>query len=182
MAEHIRRIGNATIELEEGDITLLPCAAIVNAANQSLLGGGGVDGAIHQAGGPAILVECRKLGGCETGEAKATTAGSLPAQIVIHTVGPIWNGGDHGEAELLASCYRRSLEVATDANCLTVNFPAISAGVYRYPMDQAARVAIDTVTTELEKKENTITRVRFILFNKSAMANFCRVLAEPTNS
>jgi O-acetyl-ADP-ribose deacetylase (regulator of RNase III) len=135
----------AKISVIKGDITKLEIDAIVNAANTSLLGGGGVDGAIHRAGGPAILEECRKIGSCKTGEAVVTTAGNLPSRMVIHTVGPVWNGGSNGEPELLASAYRNSLDRARENKAATVAFPNISTGIYRFPKEQAAQIAIDTV-------------------------------------
>jgi O-acetyl-ADP-ribose deacetylase (regulator of RNase III) len=159
------------IELIQGDITKQSVDAIVNAANSSLLGGGGVDGAIHAAGGPAILEECRRLGGCETGDAKATTAGNLPARYVIHTVGPFWNGGDHGEDDLLASCHRRSLEVASELGCRTIAFPAISTGVYRFPVERAARIAVATTREALEEHPE-IERVTFVLFSDEHLGAF----------
>ncbi|HEX9350860.1 MAG TPA: O-acetyl-ADP-ribose deacetylase [Gaiellaceae bacterium] len=163
------------IQLLQGDITTQEVDAIVNAANSSLLGGGGVDGAIHRAGGPAILEECRGLGGCEAGDAKSTTAGELPARYLIHTVGPVWQGGDQGEDELLASCHRRSLEVAAELGCRTVAFPAISTGVYRFPVDRAAEIALRTTRDQLVRLPQ-IERVTFVLFSDEHLLAFERAL------
>src|ERR671932_623624 len=163
------------IEVVVGDITRQEADAIVNAANSSLLGGGGVDGAIHRAGGPEILEECRRLGGCETGDAKATTAGRLPARWVIHTVGPVWRGGEAGEPELLASCHRRSLEVAAELGCRSVAFPAISTGIYGYPVELAAPVAVAAVRKALRPP---VELVRFVLFDDAALEVFSRVIVD----
>ena len=157
------------LEVVQGDITRLPVDVIVNAANSSLMGGGGVDGAIHRAGGPAILEECRAIvarqGGCPTGEAVITGAGRLPARYVIHTVGPVWRGGKEGETEALASCYRRSLELALQHGCRTIAFPNISTGVYGFPKPQAARIAVSTVATFLAE-HTEIDRVVFVCFDE----------------
>ena len=161
------------IELVHGDITAQRVDAIVNAANASLLGGGGVDGAIHRAAGPELLAECRLLGGCDTGDAKATGGGRLPARNVVHTVGPVWRGGGEGEPELLASCHRRSLEVAAALGCRTVAFPAISTGVYGYPVELAARVAIAAVR---EAFAPPVELVRFVLFSEGHLDAFRRAL------
>jgi O-acetyl-ADP-ribose deacetylase (regulator of RNase III) len=141
----------ARIEVVQADITTLPVDAIVNAANSSLLGGGGVDGAIHRAAGPRLLEATRKIGGCPTGQARLTPGFDLPAKWVIHTVGPVWQGGHAGEDELLASCYRESLKVAASVEATTVAFPAISTGVYGFPMDRAARIAIAEIGVNLDQ-------------------------------
>jgi O-acetyl-ADP-ribose deacetylase len=163
--------GVERVSLVQGDITKRTADAIVNAANSSLLGGGGVDGAIHRAGGPRILEECRLLGGCRTGDAKATTAGDLPARWVIHTVGPVWQGGDQGEDELLASCHRRSLEVAAELGCRTVAFPAISTGIYRFPVERAAAIALRTTAEELDARPS-VDSVVFVLFSDEHLRAF----------
>jgi O-acetyl-ADP-ribose deacetylase (regulator of RNase III) len=165
------------IATTKGDITEQTVDAIVNAANPSLLGGGGVDGAIHRAGGPSILEECRRLGGCEPGDAKPTTAGELAARYVIHAVGPVWRGGDAGEDELLASCHRRSLEVAAALGVQTIAFPAISTGAYGFPVERAARIAVNTVAGELDQHPD-IERVIFVLFSDEHRRAFARALAE----
>jgi O-acetyl-ADP-ribose deacetylase (regulator of RNase III) len=168
--------GADRITLAEGDITEFAADAIVNAANKSLLGGGGVDGAMHRAGGPAILAECRRLGFCETGDAKATTAGDLPARYVLHTVGPVWGADDNAD-ELLASCHRTSLGLAASLGCRTVAFPAISTGVYGFPVDRAARIAIGTTAVELAHLPE-LERVTFVLFGRAAHGEFAAALAE----
>lgn len=162
----------AAITLHLGDITSDAQAdAIVNAANSSLLGGGGVDGAIHRAGGPAILRECRLLGGCATGDAKVTSAGDLPMRFVIHTVGPVWRDGQHGEPELLASCYRRSTELAAERGCARVAYPAISTGAYGYPLAAAASVALRTVRDALDANP-LLREARFWLYDTAAYELF----------
>ena len=156
------------IEICKGDITRISVDSIVNAANSSLMGGGGVDGAIHRAGGPAILEDCRKIvarqGGCKTGEAVITTAGNLPAKYVIHTVGPVWNGGNKKEEILLANCYTNSLQLAEENNCRSIAFPNISTGIYRFPKDLAAKVSIKTVAAYFNKSKK-IKSVLFVCFD-----------------
>jgi len=169
--------GAPGVSLVRGDITEQRADAIVNAANTTLLGGGGVDGAIHRAGGPAILEECRALGGCLTGEAKITTGGRLRARHVIHTVGPVYRDGRGREAELLASAYRRSLEIAAENALRSVAFPSISTGAYRFPIDQASRIALRTVHDALGRHA-TIELVRFVLFSERDLGAYAEALAE----
>lgn len=152
------------LEIVKGDITKLKMDAIVNAANSSLLGGGGVDGAIHRAAGPTLLEECRKLNGCETGEAKITNGYNLPAKFVIHTVGPVWNGGEYNEDNLLESCYKNSLKLAVENKIKTIAFPAISTGIYGFPLERATQIAIKIVKEFISTKPG-ITKVIFICFD-----------------
>jgi O-acetyl-ADP-ribose deacetylase len=166
----------ARIACVQADITRERVDAIVNAANSSLLGGGGVDGAIHRAGGPSILAECRLLGGCATGEAKATRAGNLAARHVIHTVGPVWRGGGGGEAELLAACHRNSLAVADELGCRSVSFPAISTGVFGYPLEEAAPVALGSIAAALADLRH-VESVRVCLFDAATLQVYEGALA-----
>jgi len=165
------------ISVIQGDITHVSADAIVNAANCSLLGGGGVDGAIHRAAGPELLAECRTLGGCETGQAKLTKGYRLPAKYVIHTPGPIWHGGEQGESALLACCYRNSLLLADQAGCETVAFPSISTGVYHFPMERAARIALNTLRDTLKTCKN-VTDVTMVCFSPRDKAVYLAVLDE----
>jgi O-acetyl-ADP-ribose deacetylase len=157
------------LEVIIGDITKVKVDAIVNAANSSLMGGGGVDGAIHRAGGAAILEECRKIvarqGGCQTGEAVITTAGNLPAKFVIHTVGPVWNGGTHKEPELLANCYRNSLDLAIKQGCRSIAFPNISTGIYRFPKQMAANISV-TAVADYTLENSSLEKVLFVCFDQ----------------
>lgn len=164
-----------TLTVIQADITTLHVDAIVNAANESLLGGGGVDGAIHRAAGPGLLAECRTLNGCRTGEAKMTGGYRLPARFVIHTVGPVWQGGGHGEAGLLASCYRESLRLAAGLDATSVAFPCISTGIYGYPFEDAARIAVSTVGSSLQES-GPVREVIFCCFSAEDAAVYRRLL------
>jgi O-acetyl-ADP-ribose deacetylase (regulator of RNase III) len=165
------------IEIIEGDITQQSVDAIVNAANSALLGGGGVDGAIHRAAGPQLLEECRALGGCPTGEARITRGYRLPARWVIHTVGPVWNGGDHAEDELLANCYRHSLALAARHEVRSLAFPAISTGVYRFPLKRATRIAVREVASFLQTS-TALERVLFVCFGTPAFQCYQTIVQE----
>lgn len=158
------------IQTVKGDITkITDVQAIVNAANSSLLGGGGVDGAIHRAAGPELLFECRLLGGCKTGCAKITKGYNLPCDYVIHTVGPVWNGGDKKEAELLAGCYHNSMKLAVEKGIRTIAFPSISTGIYRFPVEKAAKIAVETVAAFLENNPGKMERVKLVLFDENTL-------------
>ena len=170
------RIGSAQLEVIVGDITILSVDAIVNAANASLLGGGGVDGAIHRAAGPELVAECRMLHGCNTGDAKITRGYRLKAAHVIHTVGPVWNGGGFGEEDLLASCYRRSMELCQRYSLASVAFPAVSTGAYRFPADRAARIAV-AATVEALGGTASISQVIFCCFTEQSAALHCEALS-----
>lgn len=170
-------MGLTAIDVVVGDITAMHFDAIVNAANSSLLGGGGVDGAIHRAAGPELVHECRLLGGCKTGQAKVTKGYNLPATYIIHTVGPVWRGGENGEPELLASCYRASLAAARGVEARTVAFPAISTGIFGYPVDQAAGIAVRTIREVLEARPDAFDRIALVCFSKQAEDIFAKALA-----
>ena len=174
----VAEVGAARLEICVADITTLAVDAIVNAANRSLLGGGGVDGAIHRAAGPELLAECRLLGGCATGAAKITRGHRLPAKHVIHAVGPVWNGGGEGEEDLLASCYRTALDLAARHGLASIAFPAISTGIYRFPPDRAAQIAVGTVAAELAATPRGIARVVFCCFAQGAADHHSAAMAE----
>jgi O-acetyl-ADP-ribose deacetylase (regulator of RNase III) len=171
-------VGPARLEVAVADITTLAVDAIVNAANTSLLGGGGVDGAIHRAAGRKLLAECETLGGCVTGSAKITRGYDLPAKHVIHAVGPVWSGGNRGEPDLLASCYRTALALAADHGLRSIGFPAISTGVYRFPADLAARIAVGTAVSEVSANARGINRVLFCCFSKESARHHITAFAE----
>jgi O-acetyl-ADP-ribose deacetylase len=171
-------IGSTTLDIIVADITTLDVAAIVNAANRSLLGGGGVDGAIHRAAGPELLAECRTLGGCATGSAKITRGYRLKARHVIHAVGPVWSGGGENEEELLAGCYRTALDLAAAHKLVSIAYPAISTGVYRFPAELAARIAVGTVSAEIAAAPRGITRVIFCCFAAESAEHHKTAFAE----
>lgn len=168
---------SSRIELEQGDITKQRVDAIVNAANTPLLGGGGVDGAIHRAAGPGLLEECRALGGCATGDAKITSGHNLPAKWVIHAVGPVWSGGDRGEDELLASCYRRCMDIAGERDLRSIAFPSISTGAYRFPIERAARIAIREIADGL-RRHPAIKRAVCVCFDEATLRQYQGALGE----
>jgi O-acetyl-ADP-ribose deacetylase (regulator of RNase III) len=172
------QVGTTQLEVRVADITTLDVDAIVNAANRTLLGGGGVDGAIHRAAGPELLVECQTLGGCDTGSAKITRGYRLKAKHVVHAVGPVWGGGNKGEEDLLASCYRTALALAAQRSVSSIAFPAISTGVYRFPADRAARIAVGTVAAEIAHAPHGITRVVFCCFSPDSAEHHKQAFTE----
>jgi O-acetyl-ADP-ribose deacetylase (regulator of RNase III) len=174
----VAKVGPARLEIVVADITTLDVDAIVNAANESLLGGGGVDGAIHRAAGPELLAECRTLGGCPTGSAKLTAGYRLKARHVIHAVGPVWRGGSEGEAQLLASCYRTALGLAAERQFRSIAFPAISTGVYGFPANRAARIAVGTVAEELAAGQRNMERVVFCCFSEASAHHHAEAFVE----
>lgn len=178
MLELSAEIGQTRLDIVVADITTLDVDAIVNAANRSLLGGGGVDGAVHRAAGPELLAECEKLGGCETGSAKITRGYRLKARRVIHAVGPVWSGGHKGEEALLASCYRTALDLAAENRLTSIAYPAISTGIYRFPPDLAARIAVGTVASEIAARPRGITRVMFCCFAPESVEHHKTAFAE----
>jgi O-acetyl-ADP-ribose deacetylase len=174
----IADVGSVTLEIRVADITTLAVDAIVNAANRSLLGGGGVDGAIHRAAGPQLLAACEKLGGCATGSAKITPGFRLPSKYVIHAVGPVWSGGASGEDDLLASCYRTALDLAALHGIASIAYPAISTGIYRLPADRAARVAVGTVVAELTASPRNLSQVVFCCFSQDSADQHAAAFAD----
>jgi O-acetyl-ADP-ribose deacetylase (regulator of RNase III) len=173
-SRHEVKNSEGKIDIVRGDITALDVDAIVNAANTTLLGGGGVDGAIHRAAGPGLLAECRTLGGCEAGKAKITRGYKLPARFIIHTVGPVWSGGGRGEAEVLAGCYRNSLQLAVENGIKTIAFPAISCGAYRFPVPEAAQIAVET-TRKFLASNDKIDKVIFVVMNDEILEAYRRL-------
>ncbi len=178
MTQLVAEVGSTVLEIVVADITTLDVDAIVNAANRSLLGGGGVDGAIHRAAGPELLAECETLGGCDTGSAKITRGYRLKARYVIHAVGPVWGGGGRNEETLLASCYRTALDIAADQGLTSIAFPAISTGIYRFHADLAARIAVGTVAAEIAARPRTIARVIFCCFGAESAEHHKDAFAE----
>ncbi|MCI4590659.1 O-acetyl-ADP-ribose deacetylase [Sphingobium sp. BYY-5] len=174
-------VGATRWDVVTGDITRCATDAIVNAANNSLLGGGGVDGAIHRVAGPELLAECRAIGGCPTGEARITRGYGLPARYVIHTVGPVWSGGSRGERDLLASCYAHSLALARHHGLRSIAFPAISTGVYGFPKDQAARIAAAAVASALRRDPEAFDQIRFVCFDEATTALFDAAVRDETS-